>query len=171
MGDIFNTLQSTPVPLILAIGGIVFLFLAVVGHLEVKLPKERQVWAGLIGLLLIILGILLYVIPVSPCAEEVIQIFSPQPNAEVTSPVTVTGFGGPAFEGTMVIEVYREDGELVGKGYATIQADEMGQRGPFEAEVEFTVETVQHGRVSVFMISPRDGRIEHLSSANVLLAP
>lgn len=165
MADIIAILRSIPLPIILAVGGVVFILAAAFG-----LSKGRQVWAGLIGLLLIILGILLYVMPFAPCAEEVIRIVSPEPDAQVTSPVTVTGFGGPAFEGTMVIEVHSEDGELVGKGYAIIQADEMGQRGPFEAEVEFSVEMVQQGRISVFMISPRDGRIEHLSSVNVVLA-
>jgi hypothetical protein len=166
MGDIVAVLRSTPLPIILAVGGILFILVAAFG-----LSKGRQVWLGLIGLLLIGLAILLSALSVSTGPEEVIQIFSPEPEAQVTSPVTVSGFGGPAFEGTMIIEVYREDGELVGKGFASIQADEMSQRGPFEGEVAYSVEAVQPGRISVFMISPRDGRIEHLASVTVVLSP
>jgi hypothetical protein len=170
--DIFGSLQVTLLPLILVVGGFIFLFLAIFGGALDQLRKGRQIWAGTLGLLLIALGVLLVnVAPVSPCVEEVIQVSSPKAGAQVASPVTVSGFAGPAFEGTLVIEVHGEAGQLVGEGTATLQVDEIDARGPFETQVVFTVDTEQGGRVSVFTVSPRDGRIEHLSSVNVRLAP
>ncbi|GAB4533556.1 MAG: hypothetical protein Kow0063_15650 [Anaerolineae bacterium] len=126
------------------------------------------------GLLLVALGILLYVIPAPPCVEEVIQIFSPEPGAQVTSPVVITGFGGPAFEGTLQVEIYGESGEVVGRGYANIEAGEWGQRGPFQGEVEFTVDRMQPGQISVIIAGQRGAGIadiQHLSSVPVILAP
>ncbi len=172
MEDILGSLQGTLMPLILVVGGFIFLFLAIFGGALGQLRKGRQIWAGILGLLLVALGVLLVgAPPVSPCVEEVIQVSSPNTGARVSSPMTVSGLGGPAFEGTLVIEVHREDGQLVGEGTAILHVNEMSERGPFETQVEFAVETEQGGRVSVFTVSPRDGRIEHLSSVNVRLEP
>jgi hypothetical protein len=68
MGDVITALQNTPVPTILVVGGLVFLFLAVVGQFvgQIEVSPERQKWAGLIGFLLLISGVGLYVVPVSP---------------------------------------------------------------------------------------------------------
>ena len=68
MGDIITTLQNTPVPTILVVGGIVFLFLAVVGQFagKIDVPPKRQKWAGIIGALLLFSGVALYVVPPVP---------------------------------------------------------------------------------------------------------
>jgi hypothetical protein len=168
MEDVLAVLGKTPLPIFLAAAGILLILVA-----ALSLSRGRRTGVGLIGLLLLALAFAVYVYgtPVTPGIEEVIQITAPVPGAQVKSPVQVTGVGGPAFEGTLVIEVYGEDGTLVGEGIATIQTEEMGGRGPFQAQVAFSVETDQQGRVSVFMTSPRDGRIEHLSSVNVFLVP
>lgn len=168
MEDILAILGKTPLPVFLAVAGIALILVAVLA-----LSKGRRTGVGLVGLLLIALAFAVYAYgtPVTPCVEEVIQISAPVPDSQVTSPIQVSGVGGPAFEGTLIIEVYGEDGTLVGEGIATIQAEEMSGRGPFQAQVTFSVETAQKGRVSVFMTSPRDGRIEHLSSVSVSLKP
>ncbi len=68
MGDIITALKDTPIPTILVVGGIVFLFLAIVGQFvgQIHVPPERQKWAGIVGALLLFAGIALYVAPVSP---------------------------------------------------------------------------------------------------------
>lgn len=65
MKEIITALQSTPLPTLLVVGGLAFLFLAVVGQVggQLQVPASRQRWAGLIGSILLILGVVLYVIP------------------------------------------------------------------------------------------------------------
>lgn len=104
------------------------------------------------------------------CDEEAILITSPQPDEIVSSPVLVTGVSDPTFEQHLAIQVIGEDGSVIGQGTATIAAD-WGQRGPFEARVEFTPPANEvAGRLIVFAASPRDGGLVHLSSVEVKLA-
>jgi len=67
MGDIISALQNTPVPTILVVGGIAFLFLAVIGQFaaDIKVSRERQVMAAVMGALLLFFGVALYAVPVS----------------------------------------------------------------------------------------------------------
>lgn len=69
MSDIL-ALKDTPVPTILVIGGMVFLFLAIVGQItgEIKVPSGRQKISAVLGVVLLASGILLYVLP-SPSTE------------------------------------------------------------------------------------------------------
>jgi hypothetical protein len=66
MSDIL-ALKDTPVPTILVIGGMVFLFLAIAGQItgEIKVPTGRQKISAVLGIILLVSGILLYVIPSS----------------------------------------------------------------------------------------------------------
>jgi hypothetical protein len=60
-----QALQNTPIPNLLVIAGIVFVFLAFVGEVGavIKLPKERQKWSAIIGILFLGLGTGLFLIP------------------------------------------------------------------------------------------------------------
>jgi hypothetical protein len=74
---------QTPIPLILTIGGLVFLFAAVFGGLGsfASLPKERQSLAGVVGILLLLGGVAPYLLPL-----EVVSM-----NAEVVEPTRTMG--------------------------------------------------------------------------------
>ena len=63
MKDIFEALQSTPVPNILVISGILFLFLAFVGKIGafIEIPEERQKWSAIVGLFLLIFGTSIFI--------------------------------------------------------------------------------------------------------------
>ncbi|MHB1293478.1 MAG: LysM peptidoglycan-binding domain-containing protein [Anaerolineae bacterium] len=105
-----------------------------------------------------------------PTTQEAIIISSPAQDADVSSPVTVTGWGS-GFENTLAVDILDENGETIGQGYVTIDA-EVGQIGPFTGTVVFEAPaSVQMGRISVYSISPRDGAIEHLTSVSVNLQP
>ena len=106
----------------------------------------------------------------APQSEAEIVITSPKANEQVSSPVTVTGWGS-AFENRLAIDVLDEKGNVIGQGYALVDA-EIGQRGPFSGTVKFNPpSTAQMGRISVYRISPRDGAIEQLTSVTVKLQP
>src|SRR5688572_2467749 len=70
MDIVLNTieaLQRTPLPNLLIIFGGVLLFLAFVRRIEatIDMPPGRQAWAGLVGVLLLIAGIVVS-LPVNP---------------------------------------------------------------------------------------------------------
>jgi hypothetical protein len=165
MGDVLAALETTPVPIILAAGGVILALLSAFG------VSRRGLWLGVIGLGLVVAALLWHFLPPLAFTQEVIHIDSPQAGAQVTSPVTVSGVGGPAFESTLNAEVYDASGQAVGKDTLVLQVEEAGQRGHFQGQVAFKVDSVQPGRVSVFIVSPRDGGIQHLSSVEVTLAP
>lgn len=61
MLDIFVKLQDTPIPIVLVVAGIIFLFLALSGGIygKVQIPGHRQKWAGTLGAVLLLLGMVL----------------------------------------------------------------------------------------------------------------
>jgi LysM repeat protein len=108
--------------------------------------------------------------PADDVVEAAIVITSPLPDAEVSSPVTVTGFGA-GFENTLAVDILDQTGVAIGQGYVTVDAPEFG-RGPFTGTIEFTApDEAQIGRIQVYSISPRDGAIEQLTSVTVTLKP
>ncbi len=106
--------------------------------------------------------------PTADPAQEVILILQPGLTSAVTSPVTVSGEADSTFEQNLVIQVYDENGAVLTTTPTTIQS-ELGTRGPFSAEVTFSVAADQPGRISVFSASARDGGLEHLASVEVTL--
>ncbi len=106
--------------------------------------------------------------PTADPAREVILILQPGLSSSVASPVTVAGEADSTFEQNLVIQITDQDGAVLTTTPTTIQS-ELGTRGPFSAEVEFTVAADQPGRISVFSASARDGGLEHLASVEVTL--
>jgi len=105
-----------------------------------------------------------------PPVPEAIIISDPLMSQDVSSPVTVTGWGS-GFENTLAVDVLDEYGAVIGQGYVIVEA-EFGQIGPFEGVIEFEAPAEeQFGRIQVYSISPRDGAIEHLASVTVNLVP
>ena len=113
MKDIFtilNELQNTPVPILLVGGGILFLFIAVGGQFGARVStnaKTKYMAAGIIGIILMLMGLGLYVVPivaVPPLTPTPISSESPSepivvavtatliPSATITQPVTPTEY-------------------------------------------------------------------------------
>jgi hypothetical protein len=103
-------------------------------------------------------------------AREDIVITQPKVAAALVSPVHIEGEAEPTFEQNLVIHVLDVDGNVVGSGTAQIQAD-VGQRGPYSADVPFNVRSEGPGRIIVYSVSARDGNTIHLSSVEVRLKP
>ena len=100
--------------------------------------------------------------------EEAILIFEPGPSSFLTNPVHVEGLADPTFEQTLVVRIVLADGTEVVSQPTTIAAD-VGQRGPFEADLFFNVPGGGNAFIQVFSQSPRDGGITHLASVGVTL--
>lgn len=110
---------------------------------------------------------------IKPAREhpEDIAILSPAPGETIGGGVArVSGLAAPFFEQTLSISVVDASGAVVGSGTAAIQA-EAGQPGRFEGEVSYSVSEEQPGSIQVYVVSPRDGGMIHLSSVEVMLRP
>ncbi|GAA5215788.1 hypothetical protein ACFSJ3_10675 [Corallincola platygyrae] len=72
MAEILSSLSSTPLPTILVVAGLVFLFLSIGGQLGAQLatPKIKRSVAGAIGGLLLVFGLGLYFVDKSPDTTE-----------------------------------------------------------------------------------------------------
>jgi len=111
--------------------------------------------------------------------EEAILILAPGNGSRLVGQVHVEGIADSTFEQTLVIQVVLfpaeggmdEPEQVLAQQPVMIQA-ELGQRGPFAADVAFDLAGLseQPGEVRVFAASPRDGGITHLASAQVTLA-
>ena len=60
-----DTLSETPMPTILVVAGLFFIFLAISGGIKgkVKVPLARQYQSGFAGILLLSMGLAIYIIP------------------------------------------------------------------------------------------------------------
>jgi predicted secreted protein len=100
--------------------------------------------------------------------EEAILILEPGPGSRLTSPVHVAGIADPTFEQTLVVRIVLDDGSELTIHPLTIAAD-IGQRGPFEGDVYFSVDGERHALIQIYDQSARDGGIVHLASVGVIL--
>ena len=87
MDSIILLLKETPIPTILVVSGIVFLFLALAGQIAGKLEVSpaRQKWAAATGAVFLGVGLLLYLAPGLPRAAQA-EISSNPIKAAATSP-------------------------------------------------------------------------------------
>jgi hypothetical protein len=72
MDSILALLKDTPIPTILVLSGVVFLFLALAGQIAGKLevPPARQKWAAAAGVVFLGAGLLLYLAPGLPRVSQ-----------------------------------------------------------------------------------------------------
>jgi len=101
---------------------------------------------------------------------EAIAILSPGNSARLVGPLTVEGIADPTFENHLGLRLLTMDGATLAEGAAIIEAP-IGQRGPFEGELAFSVLAEQPALLQVFASSARDGELTHLSSVVITLAP
>lgn len=109
--------------------------------------------------------------PAEPHAEQ-IAIRQPQPGEAVGGGrLHVAGFGLAGFEQTLVIDVYDAQGNQLAEQPVIVKAPDLGQPGPFEADVSYALAQPGPGRVVVRDVSPAFGGDTHLASVEVRLQP
>jgi hypothetical protein len=109
--------------------------------------------------------------PASPPAipEEAILILEPGSGSRLVSAIHIAGFANPTFEQNLGVRVVLDDGTVIAHTSTLIQS-ELGTRGPFAADVPFTISGERNAFIQVFDASARDGGITHLNSVGVILA-
>lgn len=102
--------------------------------------------------------------------QESIVILKPGPGSRSLSPLRLAGMADPAHEQTLFVRGVGLDGsELIASQPITIMAP-LGERGPFEIEIPFSVTQDKQVFLQVYDLSGRDGGITHLASVAVTLS-
>ena len=111
------------------------------------------------------------IMPAEPHPES-IQIMAPQPGDTIGGGVVhVEGFGLASFEGTLVIEVYDEQGNLVSSVPTIVDAPDIGLPGTFSVDVAYSVTAEGAGRIVVVDPLPAFNGLGHIASVEVRLLP
>lgn len=98
-----------------------------------------------------------------------ISVRAPVPYADVASPVIVAG-SAIAFESTISITIRDSGGRVIGRGFATADAPDAGQPGPYRTAVAFTAPPGATLFVEVFEASAKDGTPIHMVRIPVRVA-
>lgn len=106
---------------------------------------------------------------VPPRREEAILILEPGPASRALSPLHIVGMADPTFEQTLMARLVLEDGSVLVEQPLLIKAD-IGQRGPFEADIPFNLSGERGALLQVYSTSPRDGGMLHLASVGLRLS-
>lgn len=95
----------------------------------------------------------------------------PLPGAVLSDSVWVRGDAENLFENSVLVQVEDASGVVLGKQPAITDAPEMGQRGRFEAAVDFANPAAAGaGRVALYSENPANGELTLLAWVNVRLA-
>jgi hypothetical protein len=100
---------------------------------------------------------------------ERLSIFEPGPGSQAVSPMRVTGFGGPSWEGRVRLRLIGEQGDILADRTTFLQAM-PGLAGRIFTDLTFTFPWVaQTARLEVRTYSTRDGQMDHLTTRSVVL--
>lgn len=109
--------------------------------------------------------------PVEPHPER-IEIFQPALGEVVSGGIVhVEGFALASFEQSLLIEVLDMDGNVVGQQPVIVNAPDLGQPGPFSADIPYSISATGPGRILVRDISPAFGGDSHVASVEIDLQP
>jgi hypothetical protein len=101
--------------------------------------------------------------------SDLIQVSSPVANAEIDSPLTITGSarGNWYFEASFPVKIYDANGQLLGSHFATAQGDWMTEDFvPFTSTLTFTTPTTATGTLVLEKDNP-SGLPEHDNSITI----
>lgn len=101
-------------------------------------------------------------------APERITIFQPETNATISDgTIHVEGFALASFEQTLIVDVQDADGNVIASMPIIVEAPDLGQPGPFSADLVFDMPPAGPGRIVVRDPSPAFGGDVHMSSVEV----
>ncbi len=100
---------------------------------------------------------------------ERLSIYEPGPGSQAVSPLRVTGFGGPSWQGRVRLRLIGEQGDLLADRTTFLQAM-PDLAGRIYTDLTFTFPWVaQTARLEVRTFSTRDGQMDHLTTREVVL--
>jgi hypothetical protein len=100
---------------------------------------------------------------------ERLSIYEPGPGSQALSPLRVTGFGGPSFQGRVRLRLIGEQGDILADRTTFLQAM-PDLAGRIYTDLTFSFPWVaQTVRLEVMTFSTRDGQMDHLTTRTVVL--
>lgn len=100
---------------------------------------------------------------------ERLSIYDPGPGSQALSPLLITGFGGPSWQGRVRLRLIGEEGDVLADRTTFLQAM-PDLAGRIYSELEFSFGWVaQAARLEVRTFSPRDGVMDHLTTRSLVL--
>jgi hypothetical protein len=104
-----------------------------------------------------------------PVGAEAITLLDPGPGSQVTSPIHISGFGGPSLSERLHLFLLGEDGEVISE-HTTYLLSSPGKAGRFAWELPFQIDGLaERGRLVATIESLRDGQLAHLTSVDLVL--
>lgn len=94
--EILKAIANTPLPIILVITGIIFLFFSFAKILQVIISDHDKKWLRILGSILLIVGIFVYVFGILATLEPLPPPSDPNPTPTSTSPPTPTPTSTPS---------------------------------------------------------------------------
>jgi hypothetical protein len=85
--------------------------------------------------------------------------------------LAVSGRGLAGFEQTLIAELLDATGEVIAMEPIIVEAPDLGQPGPFETELIYSVDAPMPARLQLRDPSPAFGGDVHLSSVEIRLEP
>ena len=111
------------------------------------------------------------VVPGRPHPEDII-IAQPGLGETISGGMLhVQGIALASFEQTLLIELHDADGNVIASQSVIVNAPDLGEPGPFSADIPYSVSGPGPGRVVVRDLSPAFGGDVHLASVEVDLNP
>jgi hypothetical protein len=98
-----------------------------------------------------------------------ILVERPAPNAEVTSPLHVTG-NANTFEATFQYKLQDANGKVLAQHFVTATSG-SGTRGTFDVTIDFSVDAAQSGALVVYENSAENGAVVHERTIPLRLRP
>lgn len=115
---------------------------------------------------------------------ETIAIFEPKAMQPISGgALQVSGYSEYFFESNLSLALCGAGGSgaphpvcgtvdnVIAESYATIEALDIGQSGPFGGSLSYQIDRTVNARLVVYAQSPRDGGVLHASSVNLELNP
>lgn len=93
--------------------------------------------------------------------EPNIIVHMPKAGDGISAPIILRG-EARVFENALNYEFVNEDGKILAKNFLTVQSPDIGQYGPFEAEIFFAQTFAQKTILNVFNYSARGGSKENV---------
>jgi hypothetical protein len=104
-----------------------------------------------------------------PVPQEAIALLDPGPGSQVTSPIHISGFGGPSLNERLHLYLLGEDGQVISE-HTTYLLSSPGKAGRFAWELPFQINGLaERGRLVATIESLRDGQLSHLASVPLVL--
>lgn len=92
----------------------------------------------------------------SPAASTNIEVMRPQKMDKAFSPLVVSG-NARVFENVVSVRLIDSSGNVLAQTTTMANSPDAGKFGPFQAEIEYKVDSPQKGTLEVYAVSPKDG--------------